>query len=108
MNRETITTDFWGTLVRWIVALAASVVDLLGHAVGRPSRAARPVTVPAASPRELSRGLAAADASDANDATAPRPVRAVRRRAQPSSRSLLGSLAGFALPPSSPPSAATT
>jgi hypothetical protein len=108
MNRKTTTADYWSTLVRWVVALAASAVDLLGHAVGRPSRAARPVTVPAASPRELSRRLAASDASDTSDATAPRPVRAVRRRAQPSSRSLLGSLAGFALPPSSPPSAATT
>jgi hypothetical protein len=94
MSRETTTADFWGTLMRWIVALAASVVAFPCQAGTRPvfaPRVAAPASeeVPGTSP-------------------APRSVSVLRWRAWLRSSVRPWTLAGFGLPSSSPPSTAPT
>jgi hypothetical protein len=98
MSQETTVANFWGTLVRWIVALVAPVVDLSRHDGDRPLSATRVV----APLRVLSRNL------EASVAAAPPSAPALRRRAWLGSGVRPWTPAGFGLPPCSPPSATPT
>jgi len=98
MSRETTTANFWGTLVRWIAALVAPAVDLSRHDGDRPLSATRVVAPLPVLSREL----------ETSDAAAPRSVPTLRRRARLGAGVRPWTLAGFGLPPSSPPSATPT
>jgi hypothetical protein len=98
MSQETTTSDFWGTLMRWIVALAASAVDLSRHDGARPLSATRV----ASSLRMFARAI------EVSHATAPRSLSQLRRRALLGSSVRPWTLAGLGLPSASPPSATPT
>ena len=106
MIRETTTADCWGTLMRWIVALAASTVALPGLGGARPVPASRDASLLRMFSRELAVLIVAAAHSLGHrprSATAPRSDRASapgRSRASVSPRS--------PHPPPPPPEAAAT
>ena len=104
MSRET-TADFWGTLMRWIVALVTSatpVAALSGHDGTRPTLAPQ-LGVPARQ-EVLQEVLQEVPGSS----RAARSVPVVPSRAWAGSGVCLWTLAGFGLPLFSRPSARPT